>query len=102
AAQLDHSHDPVEVAVAGGLHLGQQVDAAHPGPGHGRVQVDVDPDRALDPAGGVVRQLTGDVHQVAGADEGHVVGHGGGRGRQLDAEVGEAGGDAHRKAPCVP
>src|SRR5690606_29135544 len=95
AAQLDDADDALEVAVEGGRHLGEQVDAAHAGGGLGLLGRDVGADRALDPARGVVRQLAGDVEQVPAAHEGHVVGHGRGGGGQLDAEFGEAGGDGH-------
>src|SRR5690606_6950428 len=93
AAQLDHADDALEVAVEGGRHLGQQVDAAHARRGLGLFRGDVGADRALDPARGVVGQLAGDVDQVPAAHEGHVVGHRRGGGGQLDAEFGEAGGD---------
>ena len=95
AAQFDDADDALEVAVAGGRHLGQQVDAAHAGTVLGLFRRNVGANGALDPARGVVRQLARDVDQVAGLDVGHIVGHRLGGFRQADAEFGEAGGDGH-------
>ena len=50
APQLDHPDHPVEVAVAGGLHLGEQVDPAEPGSTLRGLQVDVGANHPLDPA----------------------------------------------------
>ena len=61
AAQLDHSRHPVEVALAGGLHLGQQRQATEPGRALGGLEVHVLADHALDAAVGVQRHLAGDV-----------------------------------------
>ena len=53
-----------EVAVAGGLHLGDQVEAAEPRGGLAALQIDVLADHAADAAGGVDRDLAGDVDQA--------------------------------------
>ena len=99
AAQLHDSHDAVQIAVQRGVQLGQQVDAAQTGAGVGLFRRDVLADRALETARGVVRQLARDVDEVSGADERHIVGHGRGGLGQGDAEFGQAGGDAHLRAP---
>jgi hypothetical protein len=52
----------------------------------GGLQVDVRPDRALQAAIGVERDLAGDVDQVSRRDERHIVGDGRDRLRQHDPQ----------------
>src|SRR5690606_22719971 len=99
AAQFDDPHDALQIAVHGGLDLGDQVDGAQPGAGGGLFRGHVDTDGALDPARGVVRQLARDVDQIAGLDEGDIAGDRLGGFGQGDVEGCEAGGDGHAGAP---
>ena len=95
APQFDHADDAIQITVQSRGHLGQQVDAAQARALHGLFLGHVHADRALEPARGVVRQLTRDVQQVAGADVADVVGHGLCGFGQDDAEVGETGVGTH-------
>ena len=82
-------------AAEGVLDLGQQVDAAHAGGAGSLFGRNVDADRALDAARGVVRQLARDMDQIAGAHPGHIVGDGLGGLGQVEAQFGDAGGVGH-------
>lgn len=94
AAELDAARHPVEVAAAGRLELGQDVDRddARTGlavlDGEGVAQLADMAQLAV-----LVRHLPGDEDQVAGHDPRHIVGRRGGGVWQFDAEFGEAGVD---------
>ena len=88
--ELDHATQPSKFAVAGELHLSDQVDCAQPRRGLTGRDVEIFADDAADPAGGIQRYLPGDMHHRASANEGDIVGDRRRCGRQDDAKGGEA------------
>ena len=101
---LDAAHDPIQIAAARRLELGEQVERAQPGGLLALLDGEVAADLAgvlhLAPGHG---DLAGDEDQVAGHHVGNVVGDRGGRLGQLDVEFGKTRVDAigHGNPPRI-